>query len=391
MQAVDVMATPQGRRRRLVSREHLRLLRPRWTHAGPAQLSFVIIRRPRAHVVDASAQVRFPLAGVLGSLLPASGWAALRNGHHGGCWSALKQMTDQDPGPQYPRSMRTVGLLHPGEMGASIGATLRRAGVQVLWVSAGRGPATRRRAQAADLTDAGALPALVARSDALLSVCPPHAAVHVAQTVAKSGFTGIYVDANAVAPATARALSAVVERAGGRFVDGDLIGGPVRPGGGTRLYLSGVAAGEVAALFAATDLEAVTLGDDVTAASALKMCYAAWTKGTTALLLAIRAAAGAHGVDEALLAEWARTQPDLATRSQAAAGSARRAWRFAGEMDQIAVAFAEAGLPDGFARAAAELYRRLAPCKELEGDPPLGEVLKFVRAARDSTPQPPGP
>jgi 3-hydroxyisobutyrate dehydrogenase-like beta-hydroxyacid dehydrogenase len=287
--------------------------------------------------------------------------------------------------------MRTVGLLHPGEMGASIGAALRRAGVQVLWVSAGRGPATRRRAQSADLTDAGSLSALVAGSDVVLSVCPPHAAFEVADTVAVSGFAGLYVDANAVAPATAGAIGAVVERVGGRFVDGDLIGGPVRPGGGTRLYLSGPAAEEVAVLFAATDLEAVNLGEDVTAASALKVCYAAWTKGTSALLLAIRAAAAAHGVDEALLSEWERTQPGLAARSQAAAGTARKAWRFAGEMDQIASCFAEAGLPDGFARAAAELYRRLAPCKELASDPPLGDVLRLIRAARGSNPSPPDP
>jgi 3-hydroxyisobutyrate dehydrogenase-like beta-hydroxyacid dehydrogenase len=194
------------------------------------------------------------------------------------------------------------------------------------------------------------------------------------------GFAGIYVDANAVAPTTARELGAVVEQAGGRFVDGDLIGGPVRPGGATRLYLSGPAAGEVAALFAPTELEAVALGDDVAAASALKMCYAAWTKGTSALLLAIRAAADAYGVEAALVAEWARTQPDLAARSEAAVGTARKAWRFAGEMDQIAACFAEAGLPDGFARAAAEVYRRLADFKELEGDPPLDQVLERARA-----------
>ena len=54
-------------------------------------------------------------------------------------------------------------------------------------------------------------------------------------------------------------------------------------------------------------------------------------------------------------------------------------------MDQIAVAFAEAGLPDGFARAAAELYRRLAP-KELQDDPPLDEVLKLVSAAKGANP-----
>jgi 3-hydroxyisobutyrate dehydrogenase-like beta-hydroxyacid dehydrogenase len=281
--------------------------------------------------------------------------------------------------------MRTVGLLHPGEMGASIGAALRRAGVQVLWVSAGRGLATRHRAQAADLTDVGTLQELVARSDLVVSVCPPHAAIQVARKVAGLEFGGLYVDANAVAPSTARALGAVVEWAGGRFVDGDLIGGPVQPGGATRLYLSGPAAGEVAALFALTDLEAVVFGDDVAAASALKMCYAAWTKGTSALLLAIRAAADAHGVEAALVAEWARTQPDLAARSQAAAGTARKAWRFTGEMEQIAVGFAEAGLPDGFARAAAEVYRRLAGFKDLEDDPPVDQVLEQVRA-RSETP-----
>ena len=247
----------------------------------------------------------------------------------------------------------------------------------MLWVSAGRGPATRRRAQGADLTDAGSLPVLVARSQVVVSVCPPHAAAQVAHTVAALGFGGsIWTPTRSRRPPRGRGRG---RGAGGWTVRGrDLIGGPARPGGATRLYVSGPAAGEVAALFAPTDLEAVVLAGDVAAASALKMCYAAWTKGTSALLLAIRAAAGAHGVEAALLAEWERTQPGLAARSQAAAGTARKAWRFAGEMDQIAVCFAEAGLPDGFA-AAAELYRRLASFKDLEGDPPLAEVLGRAR------------
>jgi hypothetical protein len=95
VQAVDVIAAPQGRRHGLVSHENLRLIRPSDTYAGPVNLSFVIIRRPRSHVFEASAQLRFPLVGVLGYLLPAIGWAAFRNGHHGSCWSALKQMTEQ--------------------------------------------------------------------------------------------------------------------------------------------------------------------------------------------------------------------------------------------------------------------------------------------------------
>ena len=154
----------------------------------------------------------------------------------------------------------------------------------------------------------------------------------------------------------------------------------------SHLFRGQVPLEEVAALFAPTDLDAVTLGDDVAAASALKMCYAAWTKGTSALLLAIRAAAREHGVEAALLEEWARTQPGLPARSRDAAGTARKAWRFAGEMDQIAACFAEAGLPDGFARAAAELYRRLAAFKDIESDPPLGEVLQRVHVQGGTRP-----
>jgi 3-hydroxyisobutyrate dehydrogenase-like beta-hydroxyacid dehydrogenase len=114
------------------------------------------------------------------------------------------------------------------------------------------------------------------------------------------------------------------------------------------------------------------------AASALKMCYAAYTKGTAALLLAVRALAEAEGVTPTLLAEWDRSQPGLADRSQAAArGTGAKAWRFAGEMHEIADTFAAAGLPDGFHRAAAELYGRLAPLKDAPA-PDLDGVLALL-------------
>ena len=94
-------------------------------------------------------------------------------------------------------------------------------------------------------------------------------------------------------------------------------------------------------------------------ASAVKMAYAAWTKGTAALLLAARALARAEGVEDALLAEWALSQPALADRSQAAARSAAtKAWRWVAEMEEIAASMAAAGLPDGFHQAAAEIFRR---------------------------------
>ena len=87
------------------------------------------------------------------------------------------------------------------------------------------------------------------------------------------------------------------------------------------------------------------------------MAYAGWNKGSQALLLAIRALAMQEGVDEALLAEWARSMPELPKRStDAVAANARKAWRFVGEMEEIADTFDAAGAPDGFHRAAAEVY-----------------------------------
>jgi len=274
--------------------------------------------------------------------------------------------------------MTTIGLLHPGEMGGAVGAAARAAGARVLWTSDGRSAATRARAVAAGLEDGGPLAALVRASEVILSVCPPDAAAKVARAVAAHGFAGTYVDANAVAPATAREVGGIVEKAGARFVDGGIIGPPPAAPGTTRLYLSGAGAGAVAALFAAGPLEAVVVPGGPGAASAVKMAYGGWNKGSAALLLAACALAAAEGVGDALAAEWARSQPGLAARAAAAARSnARKAWRFVGEMEETAAACAAAGLPAGFHEAAAEIYRRLERYKDAP-TPPLDEVLRAL-------------
>ena len=226
-----------------------------------------------------------------------------------------------------------VGLLHPGEMGAAIGNALVAAGHAVLWASDGRSDATRARAAA--FADAGTVAELAARSDVVLSVVPPHAAREVAASV--QPFGGIYVDANAIAPETARSLRAQ------RLVDGGIIGGPSAP----RLYLSGGEAATVAELFAGSAVHAQVVGD----ASALKLAYAAWTKGSAALALAAREYARRTGVEQELLAEW---QPRV---DEANVG--RKAWRWVGEMEEIANAFADEDLPPGFHEAAAEIYRAI--------------------------------
>ncbi len=255
----------------------------------------------------------------------------------------------------------TVGLLHPGEMGATVGATVGAGGAPVLWASEGRSPATRARALETGLEDAGTLAALVRASRVILSVVPPHGALDLARAVAALGFGGLYVDANAVAPETAREIGRVVETVGARFVDGSIIGPATRGRGAARIYLAGPGAPEVAGLFAAGPLDAIVLDAPAGAASALKMAFAGWNKGSQALLAAVRAFAIAEGVDPALLAEWKMSRPDLPARSERAFNdNAHKAWRFVGEMDQIARSLARAGLPAGFHEAAGEIYRRLS-------------------------------
>ena len=274
----------------------------------------------------------------------------------------------------------TIGLLHPGEMGSMVGAAARANGLRVLWASDGRGGQTVARAAAAGLEDVKTLAPLVAASQVILSICPPHAAVDLARLVMARSFSGIYVDANAVAPATAREIGKIVTEGGATFVDGGIVGPPPRNRGTTRLYLSGAEAARMARLFGEGALEAIAIEGGPGAASALKMAYAAYTKGTSALLMGIRALAAQAGVDKALQEEWARSQPGLGNKSESAArDNARKAWRFTGEMAEIAATFEDAGLPGGFFVAAGEIYDRLAAYKDAAEPPSLEEVLKALR------------
>jgi hypothetical protein len=256
-------------------------------------------------------------------------------------------------------------------MGAAIGAALRARGDDVAWASSGRSGVTASRAEQAGLVDAGDVEELCRRCDVLISVCPPHAAIDVARSA--DGFEGIYLDANAVSPETSRAIGAVLDR----YVDGGIIGPPPREPGKTRLYLAGVEAPQLAELFSGTIVDARVVSDEPGAASALKMSYASWTKGSSALLLAARALARAEGVEETLLKEWDLSLPELPERSATASRSAlRKGWRWVGEMNEIASSYAAAGLPDGFHRAASEIYRRTSG--EPDGDATLERVLTAI-------------
>ncbi|MGD9990331.1 DUF1932 domain-containing protein [Pseudonocardia sp.] len=256
-----------------------------------------------------------------------------------------------------------VGILHPGAMGAALGSALKPRAGAVVWAAAGRSDVTSKRAEIADLVGVPDVAELARRSDVVISICPPHAALDVAGQVADAvrdhPHPPLYVDANAVSPATVEKIAALFDR--DRVVDGSVIGPAAWEAGRTVLWLAGTAAPAVASLFEGSPFAARVLDADLGAASALKACFALHTKALPTIWAVMTAAARDYGVLADLRAEVGRMGGDLDAQLAALGGrSGDRAWRWAGEMDEAADTVAAKGLPDGFSRAAAEVYRRLA-------------------------------
>lgn len=253
-----------------------------------------------------------------------------------------------------------VGVLHPGQMGVTIAAALVKAGHSVYWVSAGRSADTLRRAKDADLQELETLRSMCSNCQYIFSICPPDQSTAVAQQVVDNDFRGTYIDCNAVSPITAQRVTSILSQQGVTCVDGGIIGPPAVQAGNTRLYLSGKSAAEVASLFDNTVVDARVIGDETGAASALKMAYAGWTKGSMALLMTQYALAKQQGVEAALIEEWKLSLTGMEDKlDNACTSSAPKAWRFTGEMAEIAETLEQSGLPRGWFDAATETYQRL--------------------------------
>ena len=277
--------------------------------------------------------------------------------------------------------MTKIGVLHPGEMGVSIAASAVNNGHQVYWLSQDRGDKTRARAEKYHLIEIDSFRQLRRTCETIISVCPPHAAEEVAKSVIESGFNGVYLDANAISPQRAIKIGQMMKAKDIQFVDGGIIGGPAWTSKETWLYLSGESSQEIASCFSNGPLETKIIGSEVGKASALKMCYAAYTKGTTALLSAILATAESLGVREDLYEQWDMDEKGFSEQVNRRVGRVTaKAWRFEGEVEEIASTFRQAGLPDGFHLAAAEVYHLMARFKNACETPPLGEVLAALLA-----------
>ena len=260
-----------------------------------------------------------------------------------------------------------IGLLHPGEMGSVAALTLQNAGHEVYWVSEGRSSRSRRRAEELGLHEASTLEGACEICSVTVSVCPPEFAEDTANCVLDCGFRGLYIDANAVSPERVERMARRFAGSGAAFVDASIIGLATREPGKVWIYFSGDAAGQAAALFGtAGPLQPEAIGDRIGQASALKMCFSGFNKGSIALLCTVLAAAEQLGVRDLLKRQWARSDRELAGAENKVARVAAKAWRFAPEMLEIANTFRAAGASGEFHHAAAEIYARLEEFKDAD-------------------------
>lgn len=275
--------------------------------------------------------------------------------------------------------MSKIGILHPGEMGISIAASAINNGHQVFWMSQSRSDKTRARAEKYDLVEIDSLFRFCQICEMIISVCPPHVAEEVAKSVLEAGFQGLYLDANAISPQRAIKIGHMLNVNDIRFVDGGLIGGPAWTPKEAWLYLSGKPSDEIARSFLNGPLEIKTIGDEIGKASALKMCYAAYSKGTTALLAAILATAESLDVRNELYELWDGDNSGFSEQTaRRVTRATAKAWRFEGELFEIASTFQNEGLPGGFHESAAEIYHRMADFKDSPETPSLDHVLKSL-------------
>ncbi|MEU4347138.1 DUF1932 domain-containing protein [Streptomyces sp. NPDC023838] len=273
----------------------------------------------------------------------------------------------------------TVGLLHPGSMGAAFGAQLRRRNVRVLWCTDGRSNRSRARAEDAGLEGVDDLGQLVAKAQVLLSLCPPAAAVDVAHQVAVCGFDGrLFIEANAITPHRVREVAELLP--GVAVIDGAVVGSPPTGGKQPMLYLSGSPDGcsQAAALFVGSDVKTHVLDARVGTASALKLSYSSYQKASRVLAALAYGLAEANGVADELVKIAGKRGGSYLTETNYIPKTASRAWRWGPELDDAADLLREASLPDDLMEAASRVLHRWSDARDSELT--ITEALSLLHA-----------
>ena len=260
-------------------------------------------------------------------------------------------------------ALGTIAILSPGSMGSAVGQVLRDSGYDVVTNLDGRSERTRALAEQAGFRAVSGIDGIVEEADLVMSILVPSEAISVAREAAaamkRTGASPAYADCNAVSPDTARELGGIIEAAGGRFIDAGIIGGPPGSGSPPRFYASGPHEAVIGELDG-KGIIVPLLGGDVGRASAIKMCYASLTKGVSALQTAALVAAYRLGLSSELESEMSSSQANVLAQMQSVIGLPGKAFRWVGEMEEIAATFESVDVTGNFHHGAAEIFRMVA-------------------------------
>ncbi len=259
--------------------------------------------------------------------------------------------------------VKTVGVMSPGDMGSGVGGVLVRSGLRVITSLKGRSEASSTRAAEQGIVDVGSLDDVVASSDLMLSILVPSEALafaaSAAESIVRTNSHVAFADCNAVSPATGVKIGKIITAAGGMFIDAGIIGGSPRTGAIPRFYASGEHAGILAELDG-KGISVPVMRGAVGRASGLKMLYAALTKGTAALHASTLMAAKSLGLFDDLIHELEQSQPGTLVAMGRVNSISAQAFRWIGEMEEIALTFEDAGVTPNIHAGAAETFQQIS-------------------------------
>ena len=260
-------------------------------------------------------------------------------------------------------ALQTIAILSPGNMGAAVGRALRESGYDVVTNLDGRSERTRALAEEAGFRAVSGMDGIVEEADLVMSILVPSEATSVAREAAeameRTGAKPAFADCNAVSPDTAREMGEIIEGVGGRYIDAGIIGGPPGTASPPRFYASGPHESVLGELDG-KGIIVPLLGGEVGRASAIKMCYASMTKGASALETAALVAAYRLGLSSELESELASSRAAALAQMQSLIELPGKAFRWIGEMEEIAATFESVGVTGHFHHGAAEIFRMVA-------------------------------
>jgi 3-hydroxyisobutyrate dehydrogenase-like beta-hydroxyacid dehydrogenase len=260
-------------------------------------------------------------------------------------------------------AVETVGVMSPGDMGSGVGGVLKKNGMRVITALNGRSDDSKLRASEQGFEDIGSLDELVTQSDLILSILVPSEALSFAQNIAeaivRTDSQVAVADCNAVSPATGMKITEIITAAGGKFIDAGIIGGSPRTGAVPRFYASGEYAGILGELDG-KGISVPVMDGPLGSASGLKMVYAALTKGTAALYASTLMTAKSLDLYEDLIGELEQSQADTLTAMNSVKTVSSKAFRWIGEMDEIAATFGDAGTTSKIHEGASETFQQIA-------------------------------